>query len=154
MTYDQLVELGFTMVESEDYDADSNVLAGKSLWVEFVNENGKMLSALFYNKGSADDEKALTSIKNCSIVKFSIKENVLINDKSQYGQFVVNGVNNGAVITDIIEKLGYPSHFYKVSENHYYLDWFITAEDRRSEITIYINTLEDHIEGIEFSFYG
>lgn len=154
MTYDELISLGFEMIESDNYNVDSNVLAGKSLWVDFANENGKKLSVLFYNNGTKDDEKALTSIKNCSIVKFAIKENVLINADSQYGQFVVNGVNNSAVITDIIEKLGYPSHFYRVSENHYYLDWFITAEDRRSEITIYINTLEDHIEGIEFSYYG
>ena len=56
-------------------------------------------------------------------------------------------------ITDVIDTLGTPSHFYKVSDNSYYLDYFATKKDRRNGITVYINPAEDSITAIEFSFY-
>ena len=56
-------------------------------------------------------------------------------------------------ITDVINTLGTPSHFYKVSDNLYYLDYFITKKDRRNGITVYINPNEDNIVSIEFSYY-
>ena len=56
-------------------------------------------------------------------------------------------------ITDIINTLGTPSHFYAVSETSYYLDYFITKRDRRNGITVYINPVDDNITAIEFSFY-
>lgn len=147
-SYKTLTKEGWSMLPSDDYNEDSQILAGKSLTVEFINEYNKKLTAVFYN-----DKKSSAQLKKCSIVKFIIKENGLLNPESQYGQFWINGVSNVSAITDIIELLGSPSHFYCVSENKYYLDWFITESDRRSGITVYVDTAEDHIDSIEFSYY-
>ena len=146
-SYKNLTKDGWSLVLSDEYNEDSQILAGKSMTVEFINEYDKRLTAVFYN-----NKKSSVSLKKCPIVKFIIKENV-IDANAPYGQFFVNGVNNVSAITDIIERLGSPSHFYCVSENKYYLDWFITEKDRRSGITIYIETAEDHIDSIEFSYY-
>lgn len=146
-SYKNLTKDGWSLMTSDEYNEDSQILAGKSITVEFVNEYDKKITAVFYN-----NKKSSTALKKCPIVKFIIKENI-IDANAQYGQFFVNGVNNVSAITDIIERLGSPSHFYKVSENKYYLDWFITESDRRSGITIYVDTAEDHIDSIEFSYY-
>lgn len=146
-SYKNITKDGWSLVASDEYNEDSQILAGKSITVEFVNEYDKKITAVFYN-----NKKSSTALKKCPIVKFIIKENI-IDANAQYGQFFVNGVNNVSAITDIIERLGSPSHFYCVSENKYYLDWFITESDRRSGITIYVDTAEDHIDSIEFSYY-
>ncbi|MBQ6717361.1 MAG: hypothetical protein IJN22_00530 [Clostridia bacterium] len=146
-SYKEMTKEGWTLLSSEEYNEDSQILAGKSITVEFVNEYDKKITAVFYN-----NKKSSTALKKCPIVKFIIKENI-IDANAEYGQFFVNGVNNVSAITDIIERLGSPSHFYCVSENKYYLDWFISESDRRSGITIYVDTAEDHIDSIEFSYY-
>lgn len=146
-TYKNMTQDGWLLVESAEYDEDSQVLAGKSITTEFINEYDKKITAVFYN-----DKKSSVSLKKCSIVKFIVKENI-IDTNAPYGQFFVNGVNNVSAITDIIERLGSPSHFYRVTENKYYLDWFISEKDRRSGITIYVDTAEDRIDSIEFSYY-
>lgn len=146
-SYKKMTKEGWSLIESDEYNEDSQVMAGKSLTVDFVNEYNKKLTAVFYN-----DKRSSASLKKCPIVKFIVKENI-IDANAPYGQFWVNGVSNVSAITDIIECLGSPSHFYCVSENKYYLDWFITESDRRSGITIYIDTAEDHIDSIEFSYY-
>ncbi len=146
-SYKNLTKDGWSLATSDVYNEDSQILAGKSITAEFINEYNKKLTAVFYN-----NKKSSVSLKKCPIVKFIIKENV-IDANAPYGQFFVNGVNNVSAITDIIERLGSPSHFYCVSENKYYLDWFITEKDRRSGITIYVDTAEDHIDSIEFSYY-
>ncbi len=146
--YKNITEDGWSLLSSDEYNENSQVLAGKSIEVTFINEYQKQITAVFYN-----DKKSSVSLKKCPIVKFIIKENGLLNEESQYGQFWINGISNVSAITDTIELLGSPSHFYKVSENKYYLDWFITEKDRRSGITIYIDTAEDVIDAIEFSYY-
>lgn len=146
-SYKKMTKEGWSLSETDEYNEDSQIMAGKSLTVDFVNEYDKKLTAVFYN-----DKHSSASLKKCPIVKFIVKENI-IDANAPYGQFWVNGVSNVSAITDIIECLGFPSHFYKVSENKYYLDWFITESDRRSGITIYIDTAEDHIDSIEFSYY-
>lgn len=146
-SYKEMSKEGWTLLSSDEYNEDSQILAGKSITVEFVNEYDKKITAVFYN-----NKKSSTALKKCPIVKFIIKENI-IDANAEYGQFFVNGVNNVSAITDIIERLGSPSHFYCVSENKYYLDWFLTKSDRRSGITIYVDTAEDHIDSIEFSYY-
>ncbi len=147
-SYKNMTEDGWKILYSHEYNENSQVLAGKSLEIEFVNDYQKQITAVFYN-----DKKSSISLKKCPIVKFTIKENGLLNAESPYGQFWVNGVSNVSAITDVIEFLGSPSHFYCVSENKYYLDWFITEKDRRSGITVWIDTAEDHIDSIEFSCY-
>lgn len=146
-TYKDFTNDGWTLTESDEYNENSQILAGKSMTVEFVNEYGKKITAVFYN-----NKKSSAILKKCPIVKFIIKENI-VDANSEYGQFFVNGVSNLSAITDIIECLGSPSHFYRVSENKYYLDWFITEKDRRSGITVYVDTAEDNIDSIEFSYY-
>ncbi len=146
-TYKNMTQEGWSLVESPEYDENSQILAGKSITTEFINEYNKKITAVFYNS-----KKSSVSLKKCSIVKFIVKENV-IDANAPYGQFFVNGVNNVSAITDIIERLGSPSHFYRVAENKYYLDWFISEKDRRSGITIYVDTAEDRIDSIEFSYY-
>ena len=147
-SYDKMTKEGWSLVLSENYNQDSQILAGKSLEVEFTNQYNKKISAVFYNKKDTS-----VSLKKCAIVKFIVKENELINPQSQCGQFWVNGVSNVSAINDIIELLGAPSHFYRIDENKYYLDWFITESDKRSGITVYVDTVEDHVEAIEFSYY-
>ena len=139
---------GWSLVESDQYNEDSQILAGKSLKVDFVNEYHRQITAVFYN-----DKQSSATLKKCPIVKFIVAENTFTTPDSVYGQFWVNGVSNTLAITDIIECLGSPSHFYRVDENKYYLDWFITKSDRRSGITVYIDTENDQIDAIEFSHY-
>lgn len=147
-TYRDILEEGWALVPSDEYSEDSQILAGKSITVDFTNDYNKTITAVFHN-----GTKSSLSLKECPIVKFIIKENGLNVPESKYGQFWVNGISNVSAITDIIECLGSPSHFYRVSENKYYLDWFISASDRRSGITVYVDTAEDHVDAIEFSLY-
>ncbi len=147
-TYKEIVKEGWVLVSSDEYNEDSQILAGKSITVDFNNEYDKTITAVFYN-----GKNSSVALKDCPIVKFIVKENGLNVPESSYGQFWINGVSNVSAITDIIELLGSPSHFYRVSENKYYLDWFISKEDRRSGITVYVDTAEDHIDSIEFSHY-
>lgn len=147
-SYKEITGEGFKLVPSDEYNEKSQILAGKSMTVEFVNDYNKKITAVFHN-----NKKSSAALKKCPIVKFIIKENGLLNSESQYGQFWVNGVSNVSAITDIVHLLGSPSHFYRVSENKYYLDWFITSKDRRSGITVYVDTAEDHVDSIEFSYY-
>ena len=147
-TYEAMMAGGWALEDSSEHNKDSQIMVGKSLEVNFVNANGKKITAIFYNNGITS-----ASLSKCPLVKFVIKENCILKTNSQYGEFRINGVNNASAITDIIETLGAPSHFYKLSENQYYLDWFITKSDRRSEITVYVNTAEDHIDAIQFAYY-
>lgn len=146
--YKNITQSGWSMVDSEQYNEDSQIMTGKTVQVEFINEYGKKLIAVFYNS-----KKSSVSLKKCPIVKFIIAENELFTQDSQYGQFWVNGVSNTSAITDVVEVLGSPSYFHKNDENKYVLEWFITANDKRSGITIYVDTAEDQIDGIEVSYY-
>ncbi len=147
-SYETMTQSGWQLVESDGYNKDTQILTGKSLTVDFVNENGKKITAVFKNDFTASE-----SLENCKLVRFIIKENVLIKTDSQYGSFRVNGVGNNSALTDLIEALGTPSHFHCQSGNDYYLDWFITEDDRRSCITVYVDTAEDEVDAIEFSYY-
>lgn len=147
-TYKDITKEGWTLVASDEYSEDSQILVGKSLKVDFVNEYGNVITAVFYN-----NKKSSATLKKCPIVKFIVSENILTNPDSAYAQFWVNGISNESAITDIVEYLGAPSHFYCVSDSKYYLDWFITESDRRSGITVYVDTAEDRIDSIEFSYY-
>ena len=147
-TYKEMNSKGWSLVESETVNADSKILAGKTLETVFTDRHGVIINAVFYNSS-----KSSVSLKNGKIVKFTIPENNLINKESKYGQFWVNGVSNGSSITDIIEYLGSPSHFYAVSENEYYLDYFFSEEDKRSGITVYIDPINDDVKSITFAKY-
>ncbi len=147
--YNKMIDAGWVVEGSSDYDQDTQVLTGKSITVDFKNRYHKKMTVVFYN-----DKDSSASLKDCKIVKYIVKENVLNNKKSDYGQFFINGVSNESAITDIIEFLGAPSHFYCVDgDSKYYFDWFLTAADKRSGITIYVDIEEDTIDSIEISYY-
>ena len=91
-------------------------------------------------------------MKKCNIVKLRIDNNFFQNTE-KYNDFSVNGVINKIANTDIIDTLGTPSHFYGLAENNYYLDYFISKDDRRNGITVYIDPTNDSVTAIEFSYY-
>ncbi len=149
ISYSEFTEAGFTLKESTEYNENSVILAGKNLSTQFLNKNGNVIDALFFN----DSDKSV-ELKNCEIVKLSVLENCILDENSAYGTFFANGITNQSAITDIVEFLGAPSHFYAVSKSEYYLDYFLSHDDIRSRITIYINPQDDTVRKIEFSKYS
>ena len=147
-SYKAMEKAGWTLMQSEEYNAESQIFAGKSMTVQFTNQYNNVITAVFYNKKDAS-----VSLKKCPIVKLIVEENVIDNMDSPFTHFFVNGITNESAITDIIQYLGTPSHFYSVDGNVYYLDYFITEKDKRNGITVYINVGNDSIERIEVSMY-
>ncbi|MBR5923102.1 MAG: hypothetical protein IKZ59_04835 [Clostridia bacterium] len=147
-SYKDMVKDNWTLVETPDIKSDSKIMAGETATAVFSDSYGKKITAVFFNESTRS--QALIS---CPIVKFSVEENFKYKTGSQYGQFWVNGVTNDSAITDVVDCLGAPSHFYSVSDNEYYLDYFLNANDRRSKITVYIDVANDGVTKIEFSKY-
>ncbi len=145
---DDMNKKGWKLVENEQYNEESQIMAGKSAKTVFENEFHKRINAVFFN-----DSKSSELLKDCDIVKLTVPENVYFNKESLYGQFFVNGVSNESAITDVIEYLGAPSHFYAVNENEYYFDYFISPKDKRNGITVYVNLENDAVTAIEISNY-
>lgn len=146
-TVSALNKKGWTLVEAGQYDEDSLVYACDSVDAVFENESGKRINATFFNSSNSS-----IKLKKCNIVKFKI-ENDFYTSPESYNEFNVNGINNKMAITDIIDTLGTPSHFYGLSEDNYYLDYFISEKDRRNGITVYINPIDDSVTAVEFSYY-
>ena len=140
-------EMGWKLADGNDYNENSLVFAYETIDAVLEDKNGIKLSVQFYNS-----TKSSVKLSDCYIVKFIIKNNFYKNPK-KYNVFDINGINNKMAITDIINTLGTPSHFYRVSEQCYYLDYFITEADRRNGITVYINPQDDSITSVEFSYY-
>ena len=140
-------QLGWTLAKGNTYDENSLVFAYETVDAVIQNKDGKKIKVQFYNSS-----RSSVKLSKCYIVKFRIENNFYKNPE-KYNDFEINGINNQMAITDIIHILGTPSHFYKVADNSYYLDYFITKKDRRNGITVYINPLEDCITAIEFSYY-
>ena len=148
-SYSKMNRLGWKLAESGRYKKDSVVMAGSTLEVELYNEYDNRIIAVFHN--SSKSSKKLTK---CDIVKFVIPENCLNTTNSYYGQFWVNGVTNQSAINNIVETLGAPSHFYAVDAHHYYLDYFFSADNKRSGITVHVDPENDIVLSIEFADYG
>ncbi len=150
ITYKEIERLGFELVGNDKYNEKSSILAGKTVEVELQNENGSKLTAFFYNT-----EDSSVKLKKCNIVKLKIEENAFLSDNTtETGKFNINGINETMVLTDVIDVLGVPSHFYKVDKNQYYLDYFISKEDRRNGITVWVDVEDDVITAVEFSMYN
>ena len=147
-TYSKMNKKGWDISGSSQYKKDSLVTAGKMIEVELYNEYDNRIIAVFHN--SARSSKKLIK---CDIVKFIVPENCLNVSKSYYGQFWVNGVTNQSAINDIVENLGIPSHFYALNSRHYYLDYFISEENKRSGITVHVDPENDIVLAIEFASY-
>lgn len=144
---DEMKELGWSLAEGNEYNEKSLVFAYETIDVVFENESGLKLHAKCYNSS-----RSSVKLEKCYIVKFRI-ENDFYADSSNYHAFNINGITNTMAITDVINTLGVPSHFYEVSKECYYLDYFITKRDRRNGITVYINPVDDTVTAVEFSFY-
>lgn len=146
-TLAEINELGWHLAEGNTYDENSLVFAYETIDVVLENENGVKINAQLYNSS-----RYSIKLSKCYIVKFSLQNNFYESPES-YHNFNINGITNTMAITDVINTLGTPSHFYKVSDTCYYLDYFITKKDRRNGITVYINPVDDLIVSVEFSYY-
>ncbi len=142
-----LEKQGWHIKDGGKYDEESLIYACDTVDAVFENEEGAVLKAVFYNSTNSS-----VKMKKCNIVKLRIDNNFYQNTE-KYNEFSVNGVNNKMAITDIIDTLGTPSHFYGLAENNYYLDYFISKDDRRNGITVYIDPTNDSVTAIEFSYY-
>lgn len=143
----KLEKKDWSLVKNTQYNEDSLVYAGETIDVALENKDGVSVEATFYNPTNSSRK-----LDKCNIVKFKILNNYYTNPEG-YAKFNINGINNNMAITDIIEVLGTPSHFYGLSENNYYLDYFVSEGDRRNGITVYINPTDDSITAVEFSYY-
>lgn len=142
-----LRKMGWTMTKGNEYNANSLVFAYETIEATFKNEKGNKIKVYFYNSSRSSER-----LFECNIVKFRVDNNYYKNRKKALS-FNVNGITNTLAITDVIDVLGTPSHFYAVSKESYYLDYFITKKDRRNGITVYVNPVEDIVTAIEFSYY-
>lgn len=146
-TLTQMAEMGWTLAEENVYGNDSRVLAYETVDVIFQNAEGIKIKAQMYNKTGTS-----VNLSDCAVVRIFI-ENNFYTEPENVNSFNINGITNSMAITDIIETLGTPSHFYEVSEECYYLDYFISKDDRRNGITVYINPVNDSVISVEFSYY-
>ncbi len=141
-----LRKLGWDFAEGNTYDDKSLIFSYETIESYFV-KNDVRIKGWFYNSSRSSKQ-----LDECYIVKLRL-ENDFYKNPQNYHAFTINGITNSMAITDIIDNLGTPSHFYKVSDESYYLDYFITKKDRRNRITVYINPVEDSISAVEFSSY-
>ena len=146
-TLEDLAKIGWVLAEGNEYNENSLVFSYETIDVVFQNESGLKVKAQCYNSS-----RSSVKLSECYVVKFRI-ENDFYVDSNNYSPFNVNGITNTMAVTDVIDTLGTPSHFYAVSEDSYYLDYFISKRDRRNGITVYINPVDDTVTSVEFSFY-
>ncbi len=144
---EDLEKSGWVLADGNAYNANSLVFSYESVDITLTNSNGNRLSAQMFNSS-----RSSKTLSKCYVVKYSIENNFYSNPKD-YNSFNINGITNSMAITDIIEILGTPSHFYAVANNCYYLDYFIAKKDRRNGITIFVNPIDDVITKIEISYY-
>ena len=134
------------LAEGNEYNENSLVFSYETIDVVFQNENGLKVKAQCYNSS-----RSSVKLSKCYVVKFRIENDFYI-DSNNYNPLNVNGITNTMAVTDVIDTLGTPSHFYAVSEDSYYLDYFISRRDRRNGITVYINPVDDTVTSVEISF--
>lgn len=142
-----LEKAGWRLADGNTYDKNSLVFSYETIDILLESDYGYQLSAQMYNSS-----RSSVHLSECYVVKYFIN-NDFYADSENFNSFNINGVNNSMAVTDVIEALGTPSHFYKVSDTCYYLDYFITKKDRRNGITVYINPVDDLILSVEFSYY-
>lgn len=142
-----LADKGWVLADNNTHDKNSTIFAQEAVDLVFTDNEGNKITAQFYNT-----KKSSVKLSECNIVKFTLKNGFYKNPK-KYISFNINGITNSMAITDIIDTLGTPSHFYPVTETEYYLDYFISKRDRRNGITVFVSTVDDCITKIEFSYY-
>ena len=135
-------------INDDNYSSGSDIKAGLMLECDFINRDGKILTAYFHNESTKT-----VRIADCKIVRIAIPQNNLFTGAKEYGGFWVNGVTNSAALTDVFQILGAPSHFHADSKTEYTLNWFKYEKDRRNKITAKINTEHDCVTYIAISSY-
>lgn len=140
-TLEELNKNGFNISAGSDYDDDSYIYARETVTLEFTGEN-TTFTALFYNSSNSS-----VRLKKCKIAKIRIENNGDTPD------FNINGIHNTSAVTDVIDALGTPSHFYAMTDDTYYFDYFILKTDRRNKIRVYVDLINDSVTAVEFSYY-
>ncbi len=144
---ENLIDDGWSLAEGSEYDENSLIFAKETVSLDFVNKSGAKLWALFYNSSNSS-----IKLLKCNIVKYRIQNNYYQNPED-YDAFNINNITNQTAITDIVNELGTPSHFYQITEDSYYFDYFISKSDRRNKIRVYVDLDNDCVTDIEFSYY-
>lgn len=143
-TIDKLAEKEFTISEGSEYDSDSYIYAKETISLKFNDFNSSFV-ALFYNTTNSS-----IKLSKCNITKIRLENNL---NTRNIVLFNVNGIDNYSTVTDVIDLLGTPSHFYAISEDSYYFDYFISKEDRRNKIRVFVDLDDDYVTAVEFSYY-
>ncbi len=143
-TLKELKENEFFIQEGSEYNENSYIFAKETITLKFSDFNSSF-TALFYN--SSNKSKRLNS---CNIAKIRLENSL---NTRNIVHFNVNGIDNYSTVTDVITILGTPSHFYAVTENNYYFDYFISKADRRNKIRVYVDLEDDFVSAVEISYY-
>ncbi|MBO5210868.1 MAG: hypothetical protein J6B80_02955 [Clostridia bacterium] len=143
-TLEELKKSEFVIQEGSEYNENSYIFAKETITLKFADFNSSF-TALFYN--SSNKSKRLN---NCNIAKIRLENSL---NTRNIVHFNVNGIDNYSTVTDVITILGTPSHFYAVTEDNYYFDYFISKADRRNKIRVYIDLTNDFVSAVEISFY-
>lgn len=136
-----LNKIGFNIAKGSEYNANSYIYAKETITLKFDDETTS-ITAQFYN--SSNSSKRLNK---CKISK------IRIENTENTPEFNVNGINNNSTVIDVIDTLGTPSHFYAVTDDNYYFDYFISKNDRRNKIRVFVDLINDCVTAVEFSNY-
>ncbi len=140
-TLEALNKSGFEIAVGSEYDADSYIYAKETITLKFTDGNAN-LTALFYNSSNSS-----IRLNKCKIAK------IRIENGADATHFHINGIYNDSTVTDVIDTLGTPSHFYSITDDSYYFDYFIARSDRRNKIRVYVDLVNDCVSAVEFSYF-
>lgn len=143
-TLQQLTESEFTIQQGSEYDKNSYIFAKETVTLKF-NDANSSFTALFYNSSNSS-----IRLNKCNIAKIRLDNN--LNTKIIV-HFNVNGIDNNSTVTDVITTLGTPSHFYAITEDTYYFDYFLHKSDRRNKIRVFVDLTNDYVTAVEVSYY-
>ena len=143
-TLQQLAESEFVIQQGSEYDKNSYIFAKENVTLKFNDENSSF-TALFYNSSNSS-----IRLNKCNITKIRLDNN--LNTKIIV-HFNVNGIDNNSTVTDVITTLGTPSHFYAITEDTYYFDYFLHKSDRRNKIRVFVDFTNDYVTAVEVSYY-
>lgn len=145
--YSTLIKGGFVLDDKNDFSDKSIVYAGDKHTLTFKSPNGYTLDAVFYN-----DQAQSKKLSECILVKYECK-NDSTDPNTIKSLLSVNGISFSSSLSEVITKLGYPSHFHKENDNLYSLDYFLDKDDLRNRITVFAYPAEDSVTSISFCKY-
>ncbi len=143
-TIEKLSKVGFKILQGSEYNESSYIFAKETVTLKFADENSSF-SALFYNSSNSSKK-----LKKCNIAKIRLENSL---NTRNIVRFNVNGIDNNSSVTDVVTTLGTPSHFYAITEDTYYFDYFIQKTDRRNKIRVFVDLTNDYVTAVEISCY-